>query len=103
MTVKPMLVATPGRELRWLGLLGLGGLFDGEHFFVPNANADGSTRLTHGETFSGIFVAVLTLVFAAVAVWLGVTSSRQARRRSQPHRNPSPYFLRGKKSGPMRS
>jgi hypothetical protein len=33
-----------------------------------------------GNLRRGIFVAALTLVFAAVAVWLGVTASRQARR-----------------------
>ena len=58
MTFRPkVLVATPEHELRWLGRLGFGGLFDGEHFFVLSPNADGSTRLTHGEKFSGLFVA----------------------------------------------
>jgi len=33
-----------------------------------------------GNLHRGIFVAALTLVFAAVAIWLGVTSSRRARR-----------------------
>ena len=33
-----------------------------------------------GNLRRGIFVAALTLVFAAVAIWLGVTSSRTARR-----------------------
>jgi ABC-type amino acid transport system permease subunit len=33
-----------------------------------------------GNLRRGIFVAILTLVFAAVAIWLGVTSSRKARR-----------------------
>src|SRR5579859_6185657 len=33
-----------------------------------------------GNPRRGIFVAVLALVFAAVAIWLGVTSSRAARR-----------------------
>ena len=60
MTFRPtVLAAVPGRELRWLGKLGFGGLFDGEHSFVLTRNADGSTRLTHGETFSGILVALL--------------------------------------------
>jgi hypothetical protein len=59
-TFKPkVLVATPERELRWLGRLGFGGLFDGEHFFVLGANADGSTRVTNGEAFSGILVAAM--------------------------------------------
>jgi ABC-type amino acid transport system permease subunit len=33
-----------------------------------------------GNLHRGVFVAALTLVFAAVAIWLGVTSSRKARR-----------------------
>lgn len=60
MTFKPtVLAAVPAQELRWLGKLGIGGLFDGEHSFVLTGNADGTTRLTHGERFSGILVAVL--------------------------------------------
>lgn len=59
MTFKPtVLTATPGQELRWLGKLGIGGLFDGEHSFVLTANADGTTRLTHSEHFSGVLVAL---------------------------------------------
>ncbi|MEO3771217.1 SRPBCC domain-containing protein [Micromonospora sp. B9E7] len=57
MTFKPtVLTADPGQELRWLGKLGFGGLFDGEHSFVLTANADGSTHLTHSERFSGLLV-----------------------------------------------
>ena len=60
MTFKPtVLAAVPGRELRWLGKLGFGGLFDGEHSFVLTRNADGSTRMTHEESFSGILVTLL--------------------------------------------
>ena len=33
-----------------------------------------------GNLRRGVFVAALTLVFAAVAIWLGVTASRKARR-----------------------
>lgn len=58
-TFRPtVLVATPGQELRWIGRLGPGGLFDGVHSFVLTANPDGSTRLTHGERFTGILVAL---------------------------------------------
>lgn len=60
MTFKPIvLAASPGQELRWLGKLGVGGLFDGEHSFVLTPNDDGTTQLSHGERFSGILVALL--------------------------------------------
>ncbi|MGT2425416.1 SRPBCC family protein [Amnibacterium kyonggiense] len=52
-----VLVADPGRELRWLGRLGLGGLADGEHWFRLDREADGTTALVHGERYSGLLVA----------------------------------------------
>jgi hypothetical protein len=59
MVFKPaVLAASPGEELRWLGKLGLGGVVDGEHFFILERNADGSTHLTHGERYSGVLVAL---------------------------------------------
>ena len=60
MTFKPTVVAAvPGKELRWLGKLGFGGLFDGEHSFVLTSNPDGTTRLDHSEQFSGVLVGLL--------------------------------------------
>jgi hypothetical protein len=56
MTFRPrVLVADPGRELRWLGRLGLPRLFDGEHYFRLIPEADG-TRLLHGERFRGVLL-----------------------------------------------
>jgi hypothetical protein len=60
MSFKPtVLVATPNEELRWLGKLGFGGIVDGEHFFILDRNPDGTTRLTHGERYSGALVALM--------------------------------------------
>jgi hypothetical protein len=53
-----VLAATPGEEFRWLGKLGIRGIADGEHFFVLTTNDDGTTRLHHGERFSGVLVAL---------------------------------------------
>ena len=59
MAFKPtVLAAAPAHELRWLGKLGFGGLVDGEHFFILDHNADGTTHLTHGERYSGALVAL---------------------------------------------
>lgn len=56
MTFKPkILAADPGRQLRWLGRLGLPRLFDGEHVFRLEATPTG-TRLTQSETFRGLLV-----------------------------------------------
>ena len=59
MSFKPkVLAATPGKELRWLGTLGLHGIVDGEHYFILSTNEGGDTmRLNHGERFPGVLVA----------------------------------------------
>lgn len=43
-------------EFRWKGQFLFPGLFDGEHYFRLSAKADGTTRLEHGEHFSGLLV-----------------------------------------------
>src|ERR1051325_3394034 len=54
MTFKPtVLVAEPGRELRWLGRVLMPGIFDGEHAFIIEPQAKGC-RLRHEETFTGL-------------------------------------------------
>jgi len=47
-----VLVADPVREFRWKGRLLLPGLFDGEHYFLLEAQSAGSL-VRHGEKFSG--------------------------------------------------
>jgi hypothetical protein len=60
MTFKPtVLVAAPGRELRWLGRLLLPGLFDGEHRFLLEPLPDGRTRFVQSERFGGVLVGLL--------------------------------------------
>jgi hypothetical protein len=59
MSFKPkVLAATPGEELRWLGKLGLRLIAAGEHFFALTTNDDGTTRLHHGERYSGALIAL---------------------------------------------
>lgn len=59
-----VLRVSPARQIRWLGKLGPGGLFDGEHYFVLEPQADGTTRLTHGERFTGVLVPLMTSLLA---------------------------------------
>jgi hypothetical protein len=55
MTLKPTIVQLePGREFRWLGHLGMRGIFDGEHGFRITPEDTGRCRFEHFETFTGI-------------------------------------------------
>jgi len=54
-----VLVVRPDRELRWLGHVGMTGIFDGEHRFLLEASGTG-TRLVQSERFSGWLVGRLT-------------------------------------------
>ena len=57
MRFKPkVLAAEADRELRWLGRLGLPGIFDGEHSFRLERLPDGGTRLVQAERFRGLLV-----------------------------------------------
>ena len=60
MTFRPAVVRLePGVELRWLGHLGMPGIFDGEHGFrVEPAGAD-RCRFAHFEAFKGVLAAPL--------------------------------------------
>ena len=57
MTIKPKVrEVRPGKELRWLGHLGVPGLFDGEHIFELHPAGLKGTRFVHREEFGGLFV-----------------------------------------------
>ncbi|MGB0121431.1 MAG: SRPBCC domain-containing protein [Solirubrobacterales bacterium] len=60
MSFRPtVLKADPGRELRWLGRLGVRGIFDGEHYFQLRELDNGGTELLQGEKFTGMAVGLL--------------------------------------------
>lgn len=60
MDFNPLVLASnPDQELRWLGHLGFKGIFDGEHYFILEETAKGTTIFHHGETFSGMLSYVL--------------------------------------------
>jgi hypothetical protein len=54
-----VLAADAPRELRWLGRVGVPGIFDGEHSFVLEPLATDRVRLVHAECFGGILVPFL--------------------------------------------
>ncbi|WP_378187443.1 hypothetical protein ACE939_03780 [Aquimarina sp. W85] len=57
MTFKPVILTlNENCELKWLGQLCFGGLFDGEHIFKLIDNGNGTTNFEHSEHFSGILV-----------------------------------------------
>ncbi len=54
MTFTPKLLAhDAGRELRWIGKLGVRGVFDGEHEMRLEPGEGGGTRFIHREQFTG--------------------------------------------------
>jgi hypothetical protein len=60
MTFRPtVLAAEPGRELRWLGHLGVSGLFDGEHRFQIEPLGDDRVRFVQEEHFSGLLTPLI--------------------------------------------
>ncbi|MBI5105270.1 MAG: SRPBCC domain-containing protein [Solirubrobacterales bacterium] len=56
MRFRPRVLRADGRELRWLGHLGVPGLFDGEHRFTLTPLPGGGTRLEQAERFTGALV-----------------------------------------------
>ncbi|GGL05776.1 SRPBCC domain-containing protein [Streptomyces flaveus] len=51
-----VLVASPGKELRWLGKVGPGWLVDAEHRFLIERTGPRTVRLTQSEDFTGTLV-----------------------------------------------
>jgi hypothetical protein len=51
-----LLTVDPGKELRWIGKITPGGIFDGEHSFRIEPLPGGRSRLIQEERFNGIAV-----------------------------------------------
>jgi hypothetical protein len=63
MSFRPKVVTLrTGSEFRWRGRLLLPGLLDAEHYFLVARGTATSTRLIHGETFTGLLVPLLRSV-----------------------------------------
>ncbi len=54
-----VLVSDKNCERCWVGQLGIKGIFDGDHYFVMEDTADGTTLFRHGERFKGMLSNVL--------------------------------------------
>jgi hypothetical protein len=82
----------PGREFRWLGSLGMRGLFDGEHGFRVVPESAGRCRLEQFETFKGLLVTpILGMMGDATrqgfeAMNQGLKARAEAARRMPPRR-----------------
>jgi hypothetical protein len=60
MTFRPtVLEALPNRSLRWLGHLGLRGVFDGEHSLQIEPVGENQVRFVQSEHFSGALATML--------------------------------------------
>jgi hypothetical protein len=56
-TFKPTVLSIdPPRELRWIGRLGMGGLFDGEHALTITFIGENKVRIEQKEVFTGLFL-----------------------------------------------
>jgi hypothetical protein len=70
MTFKPIVTKLdPGRELRWLGHLGVRGIFDGEHGFRVVPEDVGRCRFEQFETFGGLL--------SGPILWMAGEATRQ--------------------------
>jgi len=55
-----VLVVEPNKEFRWIGHLGVPGLFDGQHIFELRPSGGGKTTFVQREQFGGILLPFLT-------------------------------------------
>jgi hypothetical protein len=78
MTLRPtVLAAVAGHELRWLGHLGVPGLFDGEHSFRIESIGTQRVRFVQEEHFTGL-LAPLVLKFIQGQTQQGFKEMNQA-------------------------
>jgi hypothetical protein len=78
MRMRPtVLAAAPSQELRWLGHLGVPGLFDGEHRFRIEPLGTDRVRFIQDERFSGL-LAPLVMRFIERATRQGFEAMNEA-------------------------
>jgi hypothetical protein len=85
MTLHPtVFAAVPDHELRWLGHLGVRGLFDGEHCFRIDSIGAKRTRFVQEERFTGL-LAPLVLRFIQRQTQQGFQEMNQALKSRAEH------------------
>ncbi|HYU57408.1 MAG TPA: SRPBCC domain-containing protein [Actinomycetota bacterium] len=84
-TFRPTVLAhDPNRELRWLGRLGIPGIFDGEHAHRVQALPDGRTRYVQEEGFRGILVPFVGGILRATEeAFRGMNEALKTRAEAQ--------------------
>jgi hypothetical protein len=89
MRIRPtLLAATPFRELRWLGHLGIPGLFDGEHRFRIEDLGDDRVKFVQEERFSGLLASFL-LRFIGSSTRQGFQAMNQALKTRSEQSTPA--------------
>ncbi|MCI4317591.1 MAG: SRPBCC domain-containing protein [Thermoplasmata archaeon] len=63
------------RELRWLGHVGVRGIFDGEHSFELIDGSAGSVRFIQSERFSGVLVPLFGTVIRRAKEGFGLMNA----------------------------
>ncbi len=77
-TFKPVVkVVDENREFRWLGNIGISGLFDGAHYFQIEEVGENQVRFIHGEQFRGILVRPI-MAMIGKATEAGFTAMNEA-------------------------
>ena len=81
MAFKPTVVKVDeNREFRWLGKLGVRGIFDGEHIFTIETVDENTVRFIHREEFSGAMIP-LAMPFIAEDTQRGFNDMNAALKR----------------------
>ena len=57
-----VLVNDTNKEFRWVGKLGVTGIFDGEHYFLFEETGSNQTRFTQGENFTGLLSGIFMIM-----------------------------------------
>jgi hypothetical protein len=78
MTMRPTVrEVQPGHGFRWLGSVGVRGVFDGEHSFQVEPLGEGQVRFVQSERFSGI-LSPLIMAFIGRSTRQGFEAMNQA-------------------------